>query len=153
MSRGKYNTHTRKFRVCPSCDEKKSVDEYREGYQTIKGTKYTRYRGKCKSCRDIVSIEDVRVPRIDPNVKKFCHNCWKWKVLSKYRYYKTKKSWEHSNNCKECEKVIGRKSNVIPFENYSEVVVDYSNTEYYCGFIGKTPYKEICKVFNIRYEK
>ena len=164
MKRGKYNKHDRMFRICPKCGDKKSVDMFRIHHQTINGREYTRYLGNCNDCKNVVSINTIRRPKNTlQNVKKFCHNCMKWKDINTFRLYKMTGDKgvpkTPSNYCPACEKEIGESNQGHFFRNEPSRVRAATGghgkdlDEFNYAFIGNKPYKEICKIFKINFQE
>ncbi len=84
-------------------------------------------------------------------VKKFCHNCWKWKLLKHYRIVLQaySKRTAHCDWCRECEKEYG----IYKPPNYNmdkKIKKENENdNEWEYTFIGNKPYKRICEINNI----
>ena len=80
--------------------------------------------------------------------KKKCHLCFKYKPLDQYNtVYIADDEWYEVNYCLDCEAMRPKKKHVSPPIN------TYEDTRYYCAYIGNTSYKEICRIYKIRYEE
>ena len=106
-----------------------------------------RLQSVCKKCKRKSPESSIETP--PENTKKFCHNCWKWKVLGEYRKFrlgKSRASTVHSNRCIICEDIHGIEKNGRKFINRH---ID----EWQCIVIGNKPYKEICDIFKITHNE
>ena len=143
MASGLGYTKPRKLKECERCGDVKSLREfnvYRD--RTNYGDK-TLHSDVCIECS---------IPEEEGEM--FCHECMKYKPAKEFRRYLLGRVHEgiivSANNCKCCESegALEREwTDVRPTEN------DADKIDWYCNFIGDTPYKDICKVFKIRYEE
>ena len=158
MGSGLGFTKPRKLKECEICGESKSIREFdiirdRENYGNRVYTKDI-----CIECEH---------PPLEGQL--FCHTCITYKPAKEFRRYLlgriNYRDIVSANNCQECEAKGAKEkewSDVRPTES------DADKIDWYCMFIGdgynheylvltekqkKAHYKDICKVFKIRYEE
>lgn len=88
-------------------------------------------------------------------IKKKCHRCFKPKPLDEFRKYRfhiggSSKIWLEVDDCKECESEHGIR---FKSQNNEPALQNFNEMRYTFSFIGKMPFKDLCKIYKVRYDK
>ena len=81
---------------------------------------------------------------------KRCFECFRWLPEKSYKLVEREGIWVHDDYCPKCYPKYANK--VRRGKPPKATLQDYEQMNYYIGFMGNTPYKEVCKYFKIRYE-
>jgi len=131
------------FKNCLVCGKDKPINEFKSKSFYVERK---RYFAKEEACLDCNTVDD-------PNDTKRCHNCCKHKPISEFRKYLlgqvNRNEVVEANNCKSCESNGARERKYI---DHMPIAIDPNKVDYHCAFVGKHSYKQICKVYKIRYE-
>jgi len=143
-----------KQKPCAKCGVVKKADAFGLRKDTINPC----LRSYCKPCQSKSNpgYDGTRtvLREEQKNIKKFCHECWQWKPLREYKRIYECDGVVHANNCKECAKDIEKPNNVYDHHHHATpVIVDTANTDHHLMFIGNTPFKELCKMFKLKYNE
>ena len=129
------------FKRCQSCNEEKPVNEFEGKRETEAGIRSFVRANVCIEC-----------DRVDSQDKKYCHCCLRYKPLDNFRKFVMGSLNQNvvveANNCKECEAKGAKEKKYV---DVLPIAIDPSNIDYHCAFIGNASYKDICKVYKIKY--
>ena len=129
------------FKRCEKCNEEKPTSEFKSKSFYVERKRYFVREETCLEC----NIVD------DPNDTKRCHNCSKHKPISEFRKFIigtiNLNQIVEANNCKVCEAAGARERKYV---DNIKITIDPMKVDFYCAFIGKASYKQICKIYKIR---
>ena len=81
---------------------------------------------------------------------KRCFECFKWLPEEEYKLIVVEGIWVRDNYCPDC---YPTKTESPHYRKAPKPTLqDYEQMGYYIGFMGNTPYKEVCEYFKISYE-
>ena len=82
------------------------------------------------------------------SIFKKCHHCFKSKPLKEFRWVRYKAWEDNSNYCFDCES-NGHYGN--SGHGNDPTIKNFNKMRYTFAWIGKIKYKDLCKIYNIRY--
>ena len=140
------------FKTCPACNKRKAAYKFGTRTRIANGMETIYNTSRCKDCQNKETKR--RYIRKTPDRKKVtrrCHSCYKHKRLKDFARTKRHGVLTYHGNCKHCEET--RDLDLTRYHEGSRREHDTINNRHYIAFIGKASFKEVCKVFKIRYEK